>query len=397
MFEPDNPVILVYAEPLLAASLKFVLSQGEALERFVPYYVGPHQLRRGGLRMPTGRTMALSARAGFIGKLREMPYRRFGCAPIYLCKLRKLRPLLMHAHFGPCGLRALSLSDRLGIPLVTTIHGFDATVKDSVAEKLHYGSRDYVRRKSVLRERGRLFIAVSQFVRDKMLEQGFPEDKVVTHYIGVDTGFFWPDRQVQREPVVLFTGRLNEQKGCEYLILAMARVQALMPEIDLVIIGEGTDSDRLKKLAQEKLKRFRFLGSQPPCVVKQWMNRAKVFSVPCVTVASGAEEGFGLVFAEAQAMGCPVASFSSGGIPEAVAHGKTGLLARERDAEALSQNILLILQREDLWKEMSDASRNRALALFDLKIQTKRLEELYCQVLSKTSGIGGSVSVPLTM
>src|SRR5207245_202670 len=134
----------------------------------------------------------------------------------------------------------------------------------------------------------------------------------------------------------------------------------LMPEIELVIIGDGPQRQQLEILAQEKLTRFRFLGLQPASVVRQWMNRAKVFSVPSVTVASGAEEGFGMVFAEAQAMECPVVSFSSGGIPEAVGHEETGLLAKERDVETLSQHILLLMKNDRLWKRMSEAGRQRA-------------------------------------
>ena len=382
----NKPSILIFADPLLPPHATFIRGQAEALEGFIPYYVGPRQLVNRGLSLPAERVLTINAADGIIGKIRERPFRWFGYAPIYFRRLRRLNPVLLHAHFGPAGLRALGLAEWLDIPLVTTFHGFDATIKDCFLKTSAFKQARYVRRRHILGRRGRLFLAVSQFIKRKMLERGFSEKKIVVHYTGVDTDFFRADPVVKREPIVLFTGGLNEQKGCEYLIRAMARVQVTMPDIELVVIGEGPLRQRLEALAREKLTRFRFLGTQNPNTIRHWMNRAKVFSVPSVAVESGAEEGFGMVFAEAQAMGCPVVSFSTGGIPEAVAHEQTGLLAKERDAETLSEYILLLLGNETLCRQMSEAGRNRVCTLFDLKTQTKRLEDIYDQVTSQGQG-----------
>lgn len=375
----DN--VLIYADPLLPSSETFIQAQGEALKNFTPYYIGPKRLGRSGLKMPDNRTLAINGIRGQIGRIREAPFRYFGYAPVYFRRLRKLRPVLLHAHFGPGGLRALGLAEWLGIPLITTFHGFDATITDSYALKGKFGHRDYVRRRGILKQKGRLFLAVSRFVKDKILAQGFPEGRVIVHYTGVDTEFFCPDPAVKRDPIVLFTGNLIPLKGCEYLVRAVETVQTRIPDIELVVIGEGPERARLEALARGKLKRFQFLGRQPREVVKEWMNRAKVFSVPSVRVESGAEEGFGMVFVEAQAMGCPVASFSVGGIPEAVAHGETGLLAREKDSEALARNIEALLRNGEKWQRMSEAGWRRARSFFDLAKQTLLLEDFYRHVL----------------
>jgi len=116
------------------------------------------------------------------------------------------------------------------------------------------------------------------------------------------------------------------------------------------------------------------------------MNRARVFCVPSVRAASGDGEGFGMVFAEAQAMGLPVASFSSGGVPEAVLHGETGLLAAEGDWRALARNILALLEDENLWRKMSEAGQRRVREVFDLTKQTAKLEETYRSLLKDLSG-----------
>jgi colanic acid/amylovoran biosynthesis glycosyltransferase len=123
-----------------------------------------------------------------------------------------------------------------------------------------------------------------------------------------------------------------------------------------------------------------FAGQQKPEVVRDWLQVAQVFSVPSVTVESGISEGFGLVFAEAQAMGVPVVSFRTGGIPEAVEDGTTGFLGNERDWEFLAHHIKLLLEDSELRKGFSIAAVSRAKEHFDLARQTAALEDFYRQV-----------------
>ncbi len=85
-------------------------------------------------------------------------------------------------------------------------------------------------------------------------------------------------------------------------------------------------------------------------------------------------------------MGVPVASFLSGGIPEAVAHGETGLLAAERDVEGLAANIKRLLSDEELWQTMSQQARERVRERFDLKRQTRLLENIYSDVIAGDAG-----------
>ncbi len=82
-------------------------------------------------------------------------------------------------------------------------------------------------------------------------------------------------------------------------------------------------------------------------------------------------------------MGLPVASFASGGIPEAVTHGETGLLAPERDWRALAANILTLLTDKSAWQQMSDKAQERVRREFDLRKQCTKLEGIYDELLSK--------------
>lgn len=377
----DKPAIAIYRDRLLPPSETFVSAQAESLQRFVPYYLGSRMVQ--GLPLPLERALVVN-RGSVMSKIGEASHQLFGWEPSFAWRVRKLNPVLVHAHFGPDGVRALPLARALRVPLLVTFHGYDVTIRDEYARRSFYSHRVYVRRREVLKREARLFVAVSEFVREKLLEQGFPPKKIVVHHIGVDSEAFRPEPGVPREPVVLFVGRLVEKKGCEHLVRAMGRVQAKSPEAELVVIGDGPLRPNLELLAGRTLRRYRFLGTQPPSSVRAWMNRASVFSVPSLTAESGDAEAFGLVFAEAQAMGLPVVSFASGGVPEAVAHGKTGFLAAERDWKALAEHISSLLGDDALRRRFGVAGRKRVCALFDLRKQTEELEGIYEKVLRET-------------
>jgi len=393
-----KPVLLVYAEPLLARSMTFIRTQAEALTCFSPYYISPHYLHDG-LPLPQERVVVMRSAENRFSQLLEVPFKTTGFAPLFVRRLRKLRPALLHAHFGPAGLRALPLARALGIPLVVTFQGYDATVYDEFARaSKHYAHRAYVRRRKVLERGATLLIAVSNFIRGEMIRQGFGGDKILVHYVGVDTESFCPNPSVRREPIVLFAGRLAEKKGCQYLIRAMARVQSQSPHTELVVIGDGHLRPELERLAAQSLRRYRFLGFQPPELVKNWMNRARVFGAPSVRTRTGDAEGYPNAFAEAQAMGLPVVSFASDGVMEAVAHGETGFLAPERDIEVLAYHLHKLSADEKLCAQMGAAARTRMFTQFNLRVQTRKLEAIYREVIAGISGpdLLSNVRLPIT-
>lgn len=366
--------ILVYRDHLLRLSEIWVRSQGEALQSFRAHYAGSK--RTSDLAMPDDR-MFLVNRGSRTGRIAEIVFKTTGYSPRLARWTESIAPALIHAHYGIDGALLLPLARRLGVPLVVTFHGYEATMRDEYAARSFYLHRKYLRRRALLAREGALFIAVSKCVRQHLLAQGFPPERTVTHYIGIDVDQFTPDPAVPRDNIVLFVGRFDALKGAAFAIRAMAEVQQSIPEAELVIIGDGPARGELESLARRELSRCRFLGFRPQAEVKAWLNRARVLCVPSQTIETGECEAFGLVFAEAQAMGVPVASFASGGIPEAVAHGVTGFLAPERDCRALAGNIARLLADSALWDRMSRAARERTSASFNLAAQTRALEDLY--------------------
>lgn len=381
----DKRNIIIFSSDLLPKSETFILAQGEGLQRYTPYYLGIRRVSDG-LSVPPQRSIVIGrSKWAVLGKTQKVLFRLLKVMPGLYTRLSELQPGLVHAHFGPNAIYAMSIAKYLKVPLIATFHGID-TNPDQYLVQRSYDHRAYVRKRKKLMQYGRLFIAVSEFMKSKLVEKGFSPDSVIVHYIGIDNKLFRPDPTAERSPVVLFAGRLVEYKGCEYLIKAMAKVQAVRPDVKLVVVGDGHLRASLERQAAAALQNYTFTGWQPPEKIRDLMNRAKVFCAPSFTISTRCSEAFGIVFAEAQAMGLPVVSFKTGGIQEAVAHEETGFLAPERDWEKLAEYILILFNNEQLWTQFSHNGQRRVEAKFNLARQTSLLEGLYDSVINKHNG-----------
>jgi colanic acid/amylovoran biosynthesis glycosyltransferase len=370
--------IVVFRIQLLPPSETFIVAQAAAMRRFAPFFVGWR--RTAGIDLPAETSWTVDG-GGLRGRLRELRFRYVGPTREQVARLRARAPRLVYAHFAPDGYAAMQLAEQLGVPLVTALHGYDVTINDEAMGATRLG-REYLRGRPALQKKGALFLSCSGYIRKRGLEMGYPADRTIVHSIGVDVERFKPPAAGQREKIVLFVGRLVEKKGGGSLIEAMAEVQRRNPSAELVVIGGGPLRLDYEARAAALRVRCRFLGTQPPAVVREWMARAAVFCVPSMIAASGDAEGFGMVFIEAQAMGLPVVSTLSGGIPEAVKHGQTGLLVTERDPRALAEAILQLLQDDELWQRYSLAGRRHVVGHFNLARQTGRLEDVFEKLLT---------------
>ena len=386
MSSPIKPKVIIYSDQLLGATETFVQAQTSALSEFEPVYAGSRRVT--GLDLRNDQILLLN-QGGFWGNCRELSFKLTGFAPEFMKRLGALRPVLLHAHHGPNGLRALPIARNLKIPLIVTFHGSDISITDLRHEKPYLGFRYYFANKGRLKASGATFLAVSRFVQQKLVEQGFPPERVLLVYTGIDTGKFRPDSTEDR-PIILVVGRCVEFKGQEFVIRAASEVQRQLPEAELVLIGDGPLRGDLERLAKQSLRRYQFLGVRTSQEIRDWMNRASLLCMPSVTTGSGAAEGFGMVVAEAQAMGKPVVAFRSGGIPEIISHGTTGFLAEERDWKALAGHLLMLLQNAELRQRFGRAGREAMLRQFDLEQCTRKLETVYGMVVGADRRQGGT-------
>jgi len=372
-----RPPVLIYRDRLLYPSETFIREQAESLERFIPYYLGARP--QPGIETPPERTQFIGG-AGSIGRINEILFKGLHLSPLTMSRLRRIRPQLVHAHFGMDAVEAMPIARQLRVPLVVTYHGHDVNQSDE-ATAMNRRGRRYLRHRHKLGRVSSLNIVVSRNVQRDLLARGFVNRNVFLHYIGVDVRKFSRDSTAPRQNIVLFVGRLVEMKGCEYAIRAMAALQQQTSGMRLVIIGDGPLRSSLETLARQLNCHCEFLGVQPPEAVHYWMSRARVFCTPSVTAKSGNVEAFGMVFIEAQAMELPVVSTTAGGIPEAVEDGVTGLLAPEKNWRALTSHLHTMLTDGVAWKKFSLAGKERVARYFNLEKQTRILETKYEEVI----------------
>ena len=375
---PACETLLVYrhrlAPPSEAAFLRrFYLG----FERLAPVWLGYHI--EPGASALTNEPVRLGG-GGPAGAIDRALFRHFGVMPSWP-DLAGLRPRVLHAHFGQGGALALPLARRLGIPLVVTYHGGDAT------KATHYRSRFvprlYARRLPELQREVALFVCVSDFVRDRLLARGFPAEKLQVIHQGVERAAC-PSAAVAGhrgfdEPYVLFVGRFVEKKGAAHLIEAMRLVETQGGNARLVLIGGGPLGDRLKQQARA-LSRVTFAGWQPNAAVRAWMRGAIAVCVPSTIGADGDSEGLPTVIFEAMAEGAPVVASRHAGIAEAVEHGCTGLLVPEADPRALAEALTALIGQPELRQRLGSAARVVVAERFDAVRQSRRLENALLRV-----------------
>jgi colanic acid/amylovoran biosynthesis glycosyltransferase len=374
--DSTRPRAVIFRRELLRYSETFITNQAGALQRYAPLLVGTRRSDLDVTRLPVEARTVVPSR---FAKLAEFGLAHGVAPPAFQRVLRGAD--VVHAHFGPdAALLAPVLSrGRLrATPMITTFHGFDATVSDDGLRALGRFAGNFVETRPRLFRRTNTMIAVSDFVRTRLVAAGADPHKVVVHYIGIDTGFFWaPERSVAPPPSVLFLGRLHEKKGAADLLDALSRLQATGVTVPCTVAGSGPEEDALRRRAQQLRLDVCFVGAVDAARARELLHSTRVLCVPSLTAANGDAEGFGLVFAEAQACGVPVVSYRSGGVPEAVADGETGLLATERDVDGLSLHLRTLLTDDDQWLRTSRCARERTVARFDLTRQTAQLEGIY--------------------
>ncbi len=375
--------VAIFRHNLFRISEPFIADQAQHLRRYRPLYLGR---KRFGLPPDGASSLALED-LYTRWKLPRIGWQMLtGDAQPYLRLLGRRRPSLIHAHFGIEGAAALRMAVQLGIPLVTTFHGFDATLKTHAMLGSPAWFRYPLMRRKLARE-GNLFLCASLFIRQKLLETGFPESRTHTHYIGVDCRTIRPRADFEEKPLILHVARLVEVKGTRYLLRAFATVARKYHRVRLLIIGDGPLRRQLHALTASLGMRDRveFLGALPHGAVLSWMRRAAMLVLPGIRTATGREEGLGMVLLEAAATGVPIVGSRVGGIPECMLEGETGFLVPERDADALARRMAELLEDPVRRHRMGTAGRALVEDRFDIDRQTAVLENFYDSLLGRVS------------
>ena len=280
-------------------------------------------------------------------------------------RLRAEGATLLHAHFGPSGLRMLPVARALDIPLVVTVHGFDVLM-------LPENDPEYRRQLADLFTTARC-IAVSDHVRERLESLGCRDPRRL--YLGMPVG-----ERVERtahEPIrVLSVSRLAPVKGVPDLVDA---VRAIDGNVELHVVGEGDDRASIAARAEGD-PRIVLHGVRTPQQVKRHLAEADIFVINSRTVPPRISEAFGIAVLEAMEASLPVIGTRHGGIPESVIDGETGLLIDERDTAGLQAAIEQLARDPARRDAMGAAGRRRVETEFEIGACTERLLAFYEEV-----------------
>lgn len=220
---------------------------------------------------------------------------------------------------------------------------------------------------------------MNEKTKGRLLDLGVAEERLTYLPPAVDDYFLqeavnWKAQldglSVQR-PYILTAGRLVKRKGFDLVLEAFAKLdQTSWPDLQLVVVGEGPERERLEQMAQQLFLNDRenaggvqFLGGVSDEQLRA-LHAGAEFFVSAPRELPGDMEGFGIVFLEAAAQGRASVATRSGGVVEAVEDKKTGLLVEPDDAVALAKAIEKLLTDRQLAEQLGRVGRERVISRF---------------------------------
>jgi glycosyltransferase involved in cell wall biosynthesis len=260
--------------------------------------------------------------------------------PLVTCHMRKFfedfQPEVVNVHF-PDSQASLVLKMRRWLPfrLVVSLHGHEIDRWDGHSPHDLYTSKQFHDLQKVLFSAD-VVTACSEFMLNKALAL-IPEigNKSKVIYNGIDfLRFQGTTAYIHPRPYVFFFGRLVYKKGVDLMIDAFARLSKELPQIDLIIAGQGEDEQRLKEqvLRLGLAGRILLWGKATPDQVVSLLNGCQFVVIP------SRQEPFGITALEAMAAGKPVLATRVGGLPEFVP--EEGNLLVEPDIDSLALGLV---------------------------------------------------------
>jgi glycosyltransferase involved in cell wall biosynthesis len=288
-------------------------------------------------------------------------------------------------HDNQCLGYGMLLWKSLGVPVVSTLHHplsidrstwFEqpSNLKQKIYRVLYY---PLVMQKIVSNRLDRIITVSHDSAREITHAFGVPPEKISVVYNGLDSEEFAPIPGIPKKPrSLIFVGNSEDRKkGLLYLLQALAY---LPDDITLTVVDGGAPRRSFATMLTEKYKivhRVRFTGKINSGDLIRYYCRAEIAVVPSLY------EGFGFPAAEAMACELPVISSTAGALPEVVGNDGAALLVPPRDARAIADAVLSLIDNPDLRHRLGKAARERVLRLFTWENAARQMVEVYQEVM----------------
>jgi phosphatidylinositol alpha-1,6-mannosyltransferase len=201
----------------------------------------------------------------------------------------------------------------------------------------------------------------------------------VDHFSPQDSTQLRKELKIDDKRVIVSVGRLVHRKGQDHLIQAMPEILKRVPDAHILMVGQGPYLSHLKKLVQELnlVDHVSFIGRIQYAQLPQYICAGDIFAMPSRSRFFGLEvEGLGIVYLEASACGLPVIAGSSGGAPDAVLVGVTGMVVDGENNQEIAAGAIKLLQDLPASKAMGLAGREWIIENWRWEIWSDRFNKL---------------------
>ena len=387
----SGPVVACYCATFLKPEMLHIYRQITSLKRVSPIVLA--QKREEPERFPFDKVTVIGkpalhfARRFWFKQVRGEPWQisRNEVAAL-MRELDQARAQLLHIYFGHIAVHLLPLIRAWEKPSVVSFHGADVMVD---LEKPAYR----VATKQML-ETVRLVLVRSESLGRALLEIGCPPRKIRIQRTGIPVDEIpyqpraWPTDGAWR---FVQACRLIEKKGLNTSLSAFARFASRHPQATFTIAGEGPLRAGLETHARELgiSEKVSFAGFVSQAQLREIFYRSHVFLHPSERGADGNQEGVPNSMLEAMATGLAVFATRHGGIPEAIEHGRSGILVAEGDGEALGNALLEAASNPEQLTAMARKGAEAVRLEFEQTAQTRKLEDYYFEAMG---GVAAGVS-----
>ena len=312
------------------------------------------------------------------------PWRDWSSYRTIVRLLKAERPDIVHTHSSKAGILGRRAAHRLGIPCVHTVHG----------AAFHFGQNrltyaTYVAAERIAARWTDRFISVSDDMTAEYVRAGVAaSNRFTTIYSGFEVEPFLnppQPRDVVREslglsPEQIVVGkiaRLFNLKGHEFLLAAAPKIAAACPNVRFLLVGDGVLRESIQaEILQLGLQdRFIFTGLVPPEQIPE------LIAAMDIVVHTSQWEGLARVLPQGLIAGKPVVSYDVGGAREVVLPGETGFLLPRDSVAELVEAVERLAVNSDLRSRMGACGRERFTDQFRHQTMTRRIREVYADVL----------------
>jgi glycosyltransferase involved in cell wall biosynthesis len=294
---------------------------------------------------------------------------------------------LIHAHDWLVAEAAISLKNHFKLPLVTTIHATEHGRNSGLHNDIQHYVNDQEKR--LTHESWQVIVCTDYMRREVSQVLHIPADKINVVYNGiraekkqfaeVDLQQFRRSFAQDHEAIVYYVGRMTHEKGIGPLLKAAPQViESMKGQVRFVIIGGGDTSHYQRQVESLGIKAHcQFTGFMPDPMLDQFQTIADCAVFPSLY------EPFGIVALESFAARVPVVVSNSGGLPEVVQHGRTGIVTQANDPNSIAWGILEVLKKPEYARDLVENAYREVHQRFSWDKLAQQTEAVYAQVITE--------------